>query len=398
MTTLDQRAPILPGAKIGLLGGGQLGRMFVQAATQAGYQVTVLAPSLDEPAAQIAHEVVVADYDDLDQVERLARSVDVITTEFENVPADSLERAEAIVPVRPSSRVFAIAQDREVEKRTLSELGLPVAPYAVIRRAEDLLGAVESVGTPAILKRATAGYDGHGQRAIHTADAIESAWEELGAVRAILERRIDFDAEISMLGVRGADGQIATYEPVLNHHHNHVLDVSICPAPISDAVHAEAQRVTTAILEGLHVVGVVCVEFFLCPDGALMVNEIAPRPHNSGHLTIEAHVCNQFQQQVRSVCGMPLGSTSRKVPAVAMANLLGDLWAGGTPNWVAAHDNPEVQVHVYGKSVPSSCRKMGHITATSSSVREAEMLVREARDRAGRRTKQRTSPSMTTTL
>lgn len=381
-------APILPGAVLGVLGGGQLGRMFTLAARRMGYRVTVLAPEDDTPTGQIAYREIRAPYDDLEAVERFARQVAVVTFEFENVPAATAAAAARHAPVRPAGSLLHLTQDRAREKGGLVERGLPVASFAVVRRREELAPAGTAVGFPAVLKSAAWGYDGHGQRRVGDARALERAWLELGEQPAVLEAFVPFAAELSVVGARGLDGAIVLYEPVLNRHRDHVLDVTLCPAPVPERVRQAALELARAVLEGLTVVGVLCVELFLLEDGSLLVNELAPRPHNSGHVTLDAHVTSQFEQQVRAVCGLPLGSTERSVPAAAMANLLGDLWNDAPPDWAACLADPGVRLHLYGKDRAKPGRKMGHVTVADATVEAAERRVRAARALAGRRSEE----------
>jgi 5-(carboxyamino)imidazole ribonucleotide synthase len=373
------KAPILPGATIGVLGGGQLGRMFTLAARRMGYRINVFAPEDDTPAGQIAYREIRASYDDLDAVARFAREVQVVTFEFENVPAATAAAAARHAPVRPEGHLLHTTQDRAREKRALHERGIPVAPFALVAKPGDLGAALRSVGLPGVLKTAAWGYDGKGQRVVHTPAELQQAFGELGSGPAVLERLIPFEAELSVVGARGLDGAVALYDPVLNRHRHHVLDVTLCPAPLPRATREAALEIARTVLEGFGVVGVLCVEFFLLADGSLLVNELAPRPHNSGHVTIDAHACSQFEQQVRAVCGLPLGATERCVPAAAMANLLGDLWRDGPPDWAAALADPYVRLHLYGKSAPRPGRKMGHLTLAAASVDDAERRVLAAR-------------------
>lgn len=380
-------APILPGSVLGVLGGGQLGRMFALAAGELGYRVAVLVPQDDSPTGQVADRAVHAAYDDLDAVARFAREVDVVTFEFENVPAATAEAAARHAHVRPAGELLFTTQNRVREKRALRERGLPVAEFAVLESDDDLAAAASSVGFPAVLKTSSWGYDGKGQRRVADASELESAWRELGPAPAVLEAFVEFEVELSVVGARGVDGSVALYEPVLNHHANHILDVTVCPGPWDAAVRDSAAEIARAVLESFDVVGVLCVEMFLLPGGGLVVNELAPRPHNSGHVTIDAHACSQFEQQVRSICGLPLGSTERLVPAAAMANLLGDVWEGGTPDWGAALREPGARLHLYGKHDPKPGRKMGHLTVPGADAVDAEARARAARDalRARRR-------------
>ena len=372
---------IKPGETIGVLGGGQLGRMFALAAHRLGYSIAVFAPEADCPAGAVADQTFEGDYTDVDAVERFARAVRAVTFEFENVPAATADAASRHTLVRPDGSALFVAQDRLREKRKLVEVGLPVAPFEAVESAGDV-ERLEREWSPergGVLKTSTSGYDGKGQVRIHGAADLAAAHEQLGRVPAVLEEFIEFDVEISVVGVRGADGEVALYEPSLNRHANHILDVSISPAPIDGPIASAAQSMTRELLEGLGYVGVLCVEFFVLPSGQLLVNEIAPRPHNSGHLTIEGHECSQFEQQVRALCGLPLGSTNRRAPAVAMANLLGDVWDQGEPAWDELVAMPDQYLHLYGKREPRPGRKMGHITSLAGSAKEAEDGVRHAR-------------------
>jgi 5-(carboxyamino)imidazole ribonucleotide synthase len=370
--------PILPGSTIGVLGSGQLGRMFAMAARQLGYRVHVLSPDIDSPAGQVADAEIGASYDDLDAVRTFARGVDVVTFEFENVPAATTDAAAAIVPVRPSGLVLHIAQQRAREKGYLADKGFPVTPFAWIRQPGDLDRALPSVGLPAVLKTASFGYDGKGQIIVSTRDAAREAWNAMGHPEAVLERFIPFDKELSIVAARGLEEWVVTYPLIENTHVNHILDTSVLPSGVSADVEAQAREIARGILETLDVIGVLCVEFFLTTGGELLVNEVAPRPHNSGHLTIDACVTSQFEQQVRAICGLPPGSVEQLRPA-AMANLLGDLWASGEPDWIAACLLPHVKLHLYGKSEPRPGRKMGHLTALAPTAAEALALVASAR-------------------
>lgn len=371
--------PILPGATIGMLGGGQLGRMFALAARAMGYRVAVLVPEHDSPTAQVADVAHEASYDDVDAVARFAEGVSVVTYEFENVPSAAVEAAERHAPVRPGRALLHAVQERSREKQALSDLGLPVAPFVVIESADDLDRAAATVGFPAILKTAAWGYDGKGQRRVASSDDLPGAFAEIGGVRSVLEREITFVAEASVIGARGIDGEVAVYEPFLNHHADHILDVSVAPAGLHPATVVQAEDVARTILEGFDVTGLLCVELFLLDDGTVLVNEVAPRPHNSGHLTIEAHSTDQFAQQVRAVCGLPLGPTDLVVPAAAMANVLGDLWGAGEPDWPAALEVPGTSLHLYGKAEARPGRKMGHLTSIGPDPVEAERRARAAR-------------------
>jgi 5-(carboxyamino)imidazole ribonucleotide synthase len=370
---------VLPGATIGVLGSGQLGRMFAISARRMGYRVHTYSPDRDSPTGQIADVEIDAAYEDLDRVREFASAVDVVTFEFENVPAPTAEAAAACTLVRPAGTVLHTTQHRLREKTFLRNNGFPVTRFEPIVEAGDLCRVMPSFGR-AILKTAGFGYDGKGQYRVSTLEEAEAAWNAMGRQEAVLEAVVDFAAELSVVGVRGADGQCMFYAPSCNHHVAGVLDVSFAPAPFGPDVAKQAIAITRGILEKLDVTGVLCVEFFLTSEDRLLINELAPRPHNSGHLTIDACITSQFEQQLRSVCGLPLGSTDMLRPA-AMANLLGDVWANGEPKWEAALAMPEVKLHLYGKSEPRPGRKMGHLTATGSTAPLAEKLVREARGR-----------------
>lgn len=376
--------PILPGASLGVLGSGQLGRMFAIAARRLGYRVHVFSPDDDTPTGQVADVEIRADYADLDRVAEFARSVSVMTFEFENVPAATAETAAKFCPVRPGGHVLYTSQNRLREKTYLSQRGLPVTPFRPVTDDASLQTAIQDLGLPAVLKTADWGYDGKGQSIVRTAAEASAAFAKLGVPTAILEGFIDFESELSVVGARGLDGTFVSFGPVGNAHSHHILDVSVCPALVSERVAREAVEITRNVLEALDVVGVLCVEFFLTKSGGLLINETAPRPHNSGHLTLDAHVSCQFEQQVRAICGLPLGGTRQHAPA-AMANLLGDVWANGEPDWSAALADPAIKLHLYGKREARAGRKMGHLNALASSVEEAEQLVRTARDRLMRK-------------
>jgi 5-(carboxyamino)imidazole ribonucleotide synthase len=373
---------ILPGSTIGVLGGGQLGRMFAIAARRMGYRVHTLAPEDDTPTGQVADVEINAAYDDLEAVRAFARRVDVVTFEFENVPAATTAAAEEFAVVRPNGHALFIAQHRIREKTFLAARGLPVTPFAAVRSDEDLKAAVAKLGCPAVLKTASFGYDGKGQVSITSADAAAPAWDALGREEAILEAYIDLDVEISVVGARGVGGEVSHFGPMANVHREHILDVSVAPAAVSGRIAAEAVAATRAVMEALEFVGVLCVEFFVARDGRLMINELAPRPHNSGHLTVDACRTSQFEQQLRAICGLPLGSPELLRPA-AMANLLGDLWRNGEPNWPAALAIGGASLHLYGKAVPRPGRKMGHLTALAPSADEAGRIVVRAREALG---------------
>lgn len=372
------KVPILPGATIGVLGSGQLGRMFAMAARRMGYRVHTLSPEDDTPTGQIADVEITASYEDLDAIRAFASLVDVVTFEFENVPAAAVEVASQHAHVRPSGHILYVTQQRAREKGYLADEGFPVTPFAHVRTAEDLALAVATIGTPAVLKTASFGYDGKGQRMVEHARDADAAWAAMGRAESVLERFIEFDREVSMIVARGANGWISTYGLIENTHEHHILDTSVYPARVSDAAERRATEIVRALADRLDLVGVLCVEFFLTHDGDLLINELAPRPHNSGHLTIDACVTSQFEQQLRAICALPPGSTDLLRPA-AMANLLGDLWLEREPDWPAACLLPGVKVHLYGKTEPRPARKMGHITALAEDTEAALTLARRAR-------------------
>jgi 5-(carboxyamino)imidazole ribonucleotide synthase len=374
-----QSRVIGPGATIGVLGGGQLGRMFAIAARRMGYRVHTYSPDDDTPAGQVADIEVAAAYDDLDALRAFARNVHVVTFEFENVPIEAVEAVEECAPVRPGGAALHTAQQRAREKTFLEGRGFPTAPFARANTLDELWAGVARLGTPAVVKTAAFGYDGKGQHTVTTPADVEHVWRAIGHQEAIVEKYVTLQAEISVIGARGLDGEIAEYPPFENRHRNHILDLTTSPAAIPPALADRATDITRAILDELQYVGLLCVEFFVTTDGELLVNELAPRPHNSGHLTFDASVTSQFEQQVRAICGLPLGSTELLRPA-AMVNLLGDLWADGEPNWAAACRVPEVKLHLYGKTHPRAGRKMGHLTATARTVAEAQDRAVAARD------------------
>jgi len=370
---------ILPGATIGVLGSGQLGRMFTIAARRLGYRVHTYSPDQDSPTGQVADHEVTASYDDLAAVAAFARQVSAVTFEFENVPSRTVDALGSDTLVRPSGHALHVTQHRVREKQFLAGAGIPVAPFAIVQDAAGLESGMARVGVPAILKTASFGYDGKGQVRVTDADAAAAAWATIGWQPAVLEAVVDFACEVSVVVARAADGAMVDYGAIENSHRNHILDVSVWPARVRAETARKAVTLARTACEALDVIGVLCVEMFVTHDGDVVVNELAPRPHNSGHLTIDAHVTCQFEQQLRAVCGLPLGTTAAHVPAAAMANLLGDTWAGGEPDWVAALALPGVKLHLYGKVEARPGRKMGHLTATATSQDEAESLVREAR-------------------
>ena len=378
MRKQNASGPILPGGAIGVLGSGQLGRMFAIAARRMGYRVHTLSPDSDTPTGQVADVEVNAPYEDLDAICKFASAVSVVTFEFENVPAETASAAARCAPVRPSGHVLHIAQNRLREKTFLAKAGLPLTPFKKVADRGSLEITAGEIGLPGILKSAGFGYDGKGQYRIQTLADFDAAWQAVGQQEAVLEALVDFEREISVVAARSVAGEFVHFGAVENQHVNGILDISIAPARVAPSIAREAVEIARAVLEKLEVIGVLCVEFFVCKDGRLLINEIAPRPHNSGHFTFDANVTSQFEQQLRAVCGLPFGAVTQLTPA-AMANLLGDLWANGKPDWTAAAGIPDVKLHLYGKLEPRAGRKMGHLTALAPSVEQALEDVKAAR-------------------
>lgn len=374
----ESLSPILPGATLGILGSGQLGRMLALAAREMGYRIHVYSPDADSPAGQVADREVVGAYTDAAKLREFAREVRVVTFEFENVPAAASATAAEVTSVRPAGRVLHTTQNRLREKTFLREHGFPVPEFRAIHTLEDLRLAARDIGLPAVLKTADFGYDGKGQQKLAPDTDLAQAFANLGGQTGIYEAFVDFEKELSVVAARTGVGEFAAFPVFENAHAHHILDLTFAPAAVPARVADAAGVLAAGILERLDVVGVMAVELFLHRDGRLLVNELAPRTHNSGHLTIDACVTCQFEQQVRAVCGLPLGSVELKQPA-AMANLLGDLWAGGELNWPAALADPHVKLHLYGKSSPRAGRKMGHLTATGRTPGEAVERVSAAR-------------------
>ena len=368
----------LPGSTIGVMGGGQLGRMFAIAARRMGYRVHTFSPDEDTPTGQLADREVAARYDDAEAVRDFARGVDVLTFEFENIPAQTVEWAAEHCEVRPSAGVLHTCQHRLREKEFLDRAGIPLPGFMAVGSAGELAAAVAEIGLPAVLKTAAFGYDGKGQRKVMPGDSLVEAWAPFTGTSAVLEQFVRFEKEISVIVARGVDGQTATYPVCENVHRNHILDVTIVPARISPEAAAKARALAVEIAERLELVGLLAVEMFLLADGVILINELAPRPHNSGHFSFDASVTSQFEQQLRAVCGLPLGNTDSLRPA-AMVNLLGDVWAGGEPHWAAVLAMPDVKLHLYGKAEPRAGRKMGHLVAFGATVEEAERRALEAR-------------------
>lgn len=368
---------ILPGATLGLLGGGQLGRMFTARARTMGYEVVVLDPDPFSPAGGIATRHLAAAYDDLAALEQLAGCAQAVTTEFENVPAAALAFLAGRVQVRPHPDTVAIAQDRIREKSFLVDAGVPTAPFHPIHDADALEPAWELIGAPALLKTSRLGYDGKGQASVETREEARRAFAAFGGVPCVLERRLSLEGELSVVLARGADGAVAAFPPGENVHARGILDTTTVPARVAPGLVAQARRIASDVAARLEYVGVLGVELFIADGGALFANELAPRPHNSGHFTQDACDVSQFEQQVRTLCGLPL-TEPRLLSPVCMINLLGDLWQQGEPNWAAALELPGVKLHLYGKREARPGRKMGHLNCLAATADEAHALARQA--------------------
>ena len=357
MTKNAPPAPLPPGSTIGIIGGGQLGRMAAIAAARMGYHTHIYCPDLDSPASHVAKTTTVAGYEDKEQLTAFARAVDVVTFEFENIPVASVELLSSLVTVRPSARVLEIAQDRIHEKTFFNGLGIATAPWREVLSAAGLHDAVAQIGRPSVLKTARMGYDGKGQIKITQDTDLDAAWDALKTDKAVLEGFVTFSGEVSVIIARGPDGISQTFDPVWNVHTNHILDTSTVPAPITPAQMQAAVDIAVRSAEALDLVGLLAVELFLSPTGEFLANEMAPRPHNSGHWTIDACVTDQFEQFIRAVCGLPLGNPARHSDAV-MTNLIGT----DIDRWHTALHTPNTKLHLYGKAEAREGRKMGHVT------------------------------------
>ncbi len=371
-------SPLPPNSTIGIFGSGQLGRMFAIEAAKLGYRVHTFSPESNTPTGQVCGLETTAQYGDLQAVRKFASSVDVVTFEFENVPSAAVAAAAEYASVHPRGEILHITQNRLREKRFLAAGGFPHTPFRYVASLAELDAAVVDLGLPCVLKTAGFGYDGKGQVKLTEPDATRQAWAEVTATESVLEAFVDFEKEVSVVCARAENGDFVHYGVIENSHSRHILDLSFAPAAVSAAVGRQAIEITRSIAESFGYVGTMCVEFFVKADGELLVNEIAPRPHNSGHLTFDACITSQFEQQVRAVCGLPLGSPDYYRPA-AMINLLGDVWESGEPNWAAALSTG-IKLHLYGKAEARPGRKMGHMTATADSALGAAELVRRAKD------------------
>jgi len=369
---------ILPGATIGILGGGQLGRMTGMAARSLGYDIHVLDPDPECSAKAVATRLVTARFDDANAAAELARECDVVTLEIEQIHKTALDAVEQVTLLRPGAAAVFTIQDRLRQRSWLDRHGFPVGPYRQVTTADECAAAVEALGY-SICKAPTGGYDGRGQRRVRTADEAREAWAALGGGRCIVEQFLDLELELSVLVARREDGTSLVYPPAVNHHVGGVLDWSVCPGPLESPIQQHAQQIGHAIAETMGIVGLIACELFLTRDGRLLVNELAPRPHNTYHHSERGSATSQFEQLVRAVCGLPLGSVRSIAPA-AIANLLGDLWSGGTPHYAAALDVPEVRLHLYGKHSARPGRKMGHLSAVADSTDTALERVLQARE------------------
>jgi 5-(carboxyamino)imidazole ribonucleotide synthase len=381
--------PILPGSTIGLLGGGQLGRMFALAARKMGYRVHTVDPMPDSPTGQISDREYNVPFTDIATLIEFAKGVDVVTYEFENIPVEALDALAPRVPLRPGRNVLYTTQNRLREKQFLQGSGFPVAPFRVVQNEAELREAAQALGCPCVLKTADFGYDGKGQQKIDYETDLTAVWKRHAMYTGVLEAWVPFAAELSVVVARGQvlvedeERETLAFPPTLNEHENHILATSVAPAPLADSILARAQSIATAIAKELDVVGLLAVEFFLTKRGDLLVNELAPRPHNSGHYSFDACVTSQFEQQLRAVCGLPLGDT-RLLSPVLMRNLLGDVWANGTPNWSGLLALPGLRLHLYGKSEPRHGRKMGHYCVLSESLEQAREIDAAAQRILGR--------------
>jgi 5-(carboxyamino)imidazole ribonucleotide synthase len=370
---------ILPGATVGVLGGGQLGRMFVLRARTMGYRTAVLDPDPTSPAGTAADLHLRAGYTDTQALDRLAAECDAVTTEFENVPAEALKRLARSSRVRPPVGAVAVTQDRISEKQFLERAGFPTAPFRPVRHERELQAAVREVALPALLKTSRLGYDGKGQAPVDRAEDAPAAFAALGGVACVLEQRLALETEVSVVLARGDDGAVAAFPVGENRHRGGILETTVVPAQVGQATEDEAQGIACRVATALDYVGVLGVEMFVADRGQIYVNELAPRPHNSGHYTLDACSVDQFEQQLRALCALPLAQP-RLLSPVAMINLLGDLWSSGEPRWVEVFRRPGLKLHLYGKAEPRPGRKMGHLNCLADDPGRALALALEARD------------------
>lgn len=349
--------PLPPLSTIGILGGGQLGRMLAMAAAEMGYHVHIYCPEENSPAAEVAHLCTTGKYDDIEAISKFAKSVDVVTYEFENIPSAPVEQIAKIVNVFPSPQILATSQHRVLEKQAINAMGIATAPFAPVSSYDELISATQIIGIPSVLKTARMGYDGKGQAMLHKQEDINKAWEMIGGNELILEGFINFKMEISVIAARDASGNTECYPPVQNIHKNHILSETLAPAPISPQLAENAAHIAGTLAQGLNLVGLMAVEMFVTSDDKIIVNELAPRPHNSGHWTINAAITSQFEQTIRAVCGLPLGNPAPLCKA-RMLNLIGDDVNG----WQTYSAEKNAKLHLYGKKEVKAGRKMGHVT------------------------------------
>ncbi|PHS71657.1 MAG: 5-(carboxyamino)imidazole ribonucleotide synthase [Methylophaga sp.] len=374
---MTNKNPILPGATLGMLGGGQLGRMFTTAAQTLGYNVVVLDPDTNSPAGIIADQHICANYTDEAALNQLAELCDAVTTEFENIPATTLSYLEAKTTVHPSSKALAQTQNRIIEKQFIESLGIKVAPYAAIRSAADIDAIANTFHFPAILKAASFGYDGKGQVVCNHADDVHSAFTALNSVECVLEQRINLEREVSTILARGQSGEITHFPIAENVHINGVLHSTTVPSNIPEQQAQNILKIADTIADGLDYVGTMAVEFFISTEGDILTNEIAPRPHNSGHFTLDACETSQFEQQVRMLCGLPSGSCNLTSPVV-MINLLGDVWGKTRPHWDKLLSQPQNKLHLYGKKEARVGRKMGHFNVLANHTEQAMEMAKQS--------------------
>jgi 5-(carboxyamino)imidazole ribonucleotide synthase len=374
-----------PGSTIGILGGGQLARMLCMEAKRMGYRTLVWTGGLEAPAMALCDAVIELPFDDTTAIAQFTAAADVATAEFENIPRATLDAVAAAVTLRPSACAIATCANREQEKTFLREKNIPCAPFWIVTNDEELAQAMKELDGPGVLKTSAFGYDGKGQRKLSGSEDATIVWQEFQSPRAILEGFISFQSELSVMIARNPAGEIRCFDPVENEHRHHILDLTIAPAAIATAVREQAIAIATRIVSAFDYVGIMGVEFFLQADGVILVNEMAPRPHNSGHHTIDACETSQFEQQLRAVCGLPLGSTRLLCPAV-MLNLLGDMWPGieQAPDWSHILRDPSAALHLYGKKRAIERRKMGHATFLGEHARERAESVKASLLASGR--------------
>jgi 5-(carboxyamino)imidazole ribonucleotide synthase len=376
---------ILPGGLLAILGGGQLGRMTAMAARTMGYRVRVMDPEAKCPASFVTDETIVGRWGDADAARRLATGAGAVTLEIEQIGVDALREVACLAPLRPGVEPVRIIQDKTLQKTWLAENGFPVGPFRVVRSEAELHEAVTVLGGKVFLKIGHGGYDGRGQARIGfdspaTSEAIAQAWSAIGAKHAVAEQALDLECEISVMAARSPSGEVRVYPAARNHHESQILAWSVLPAGVPAALESRAEKLAAELVEKLGIEGLLCAEIFITRSGELLINELAPRPHNSYHQSERGCVTSQFEQLVRAVCNLPLGDTSLVSPA-AIVNLLGDVWLQGEPDFAAALAVPGVRLHLYEKHTPRAGRKMGHLSATGTTAEEALGRVLEAKKR-----------------